>query len=80
MLKCMAYRDDGTICGSTATRVDGQRGAYVCDAHALAPVDAGEAAAMGWDPAQEVRPPDVIDGQRGMTDATAGDRRRRRGG
>ena len=33
-VKCIAYKDDGTICGKPATVLDPQRGGMVCKEHA----------------------------------------------
>jgi hypothetical protein len=30
---CMAYRDDGRVCGQPATTLDHARGGFVCDKH-----------------------------------------------
>ena len=32
--KCIAYREDGRICGRPATVIDQQRGGMVCQEHA----------------------------------------------
>ncbi len=37
---CIAYREDGTICGAPASVLDTQRGGMVCTAHA--PKEAGD--------------------------------------
>lgn len=34
MSRCIAYKDDGTVCGAVATYVDTQRNGLVCEAHA----------------------------------------------
>lgn len=34
---CIAYLDDGTICGQHATVVDAQRGGMVCSDHSTKP-------------------------------------------
>jgi hypothetical protein len=31
--KCIAYKEDGTICNRPATQIDNQRGGMVCTAH-----------------------------------------------
>ena len=33
MNRCIAYRDDGRICGAPAGMIDHQRGGMVCSAH-----------------------------------------------
>lgn len=36
-LTCLAYREDGTLCGELATTVDPERMIMVCAAHAIQP-------------------------------------------
>ncbi len=52
-IRCIAYREDGRLCGRPATQLDRQRGGMVCGEHAparaLSRQDETEAREAEWD-------------------------------